>query len=50
MLDTSEQYLNSSYRDTQDSDTEDDSSTNGSANEQNSSLVVIRIQKIVTLL
>ena len=35
MLDTSEQDLNSSYRDTQDSDTEDNSSTSGSANEQN---------------
>ena len=35
MLDTSEQDLNSSYRDTQDSETEDHSSTNGSISEQN---------------
>ena len=35
MLDTSEQDLSSSYRDTQDSDTEDDSSTNESASDQN---------------
>ena len=35
MLDTSEQDLSSSYRDAQDSDAEDDSSTNGSASEQN---------------
>ena len=34
MLDNSDQDLSSSYRDTQDSDTEDDSSTNGSASEQ----------------
>ena len=34
MLDTSDQDLSSSYRDTQDSDIEDDSSTNGSASEQ----------------
>ena len=36
MLDNSEQDLYWSYRDTQDNDTEDDdSSTNGSASEQN---------------
>ena len=35
ILDTSEQDLSSSYRDTQDSDREDDSSTNGSASDQN---------------
>ena len=34
MLDSSEQDLSSSYRGTQDSDTEDDSSTNGSASEK----------------
>ena len=36
MLDTSEQDLSPSYRDTQDTDTEDDSSTNGIASDQNS--------------
>ena len=35
MLDSSKQDLSSSYRGTQDSDTEDDSSTNGSASEKN---------------
>ena len=35
ILDTSEQDLSSSYRDTQDSDTEEDSSTNGCASDQN---------------
>ena len=35
MLDTSEQDLSSSYRDAQGSDTEEESSTNGSASEQN---------------
>ena len=35
MLDTSEEDLSSSYRDTQNNDTEDDSSTNGSASKQN---------------
>ena len=35
MLDNSEQDLDSSYRETQDSDAEDTSSTNGSASEQN---------------
>ena len=35
ILDTSEQDLSSSYRDTQYSDTEDDSSTNGNASDQN---------------
>ena len=33
MLDTSERDLSSNYCDTQDSDTEDDSRTDGSANE-----------------
>ena len=35
MLDTSEQDLRPSYRDTQDTDTKDDSSTNGKASDQN---------------
>ena len=35
MLDISEQDLNSRYRETQDSETEDQSRTNGSASEQN---------------
>ena len=35
MLDTSEEDLSSSYRDTQNNDTEDDSSTNGSASKKN---------------
>ena len=35
ILDTSEQDLSSSYHDTQDSNTEDDSSTGGSASDQN---------------
>ena len=35
MLDTSEKDLSPSYRDTQDTDTEHDSSTNGSASDQN---------------
>ena len=35
ILDTSEQDLSSSYRDTQDNDTEEDSSTNGSGSVQN---------------
>ena len=35
IIDTSEQDLSSSYHDTQDSDTEEDSSTNGCASDQN---------------
>lgn len=47
---TSEQNLNSSFQETQDNKTEDDSSTNGSAGEQDSSSWVDQCKKMVVLI